>query len=60
MSIQLAVMVELPDGTVDYRPIAVYKDGVRGTEIKKFGTRKQAYDWAEFILPEKIRIMGEV
>lgn len=56
MSVHLEVLVQLPDGSTQYLPIAVYSDSGRGTEIRQFGTRKEARSWAEFILPEKLRL----
>jgi hypothetical protein len=60
--IYLQALVQMPDGTYQYRPVAVntYKrvDGeLRWVdEIREFDSDKEARDWAEFILHEKVRV----
>lgn len=48
--VELWVHVQLSDGTTKYLPI------VSNEKIKRFDSRKDAYDWAEFVLHEKVRI----
>lgn len=43
--VEMLVNVKLPDGSTHYLPIAD-RDGVL-----RFSSRKDAYDWVEFILP---------
>lgn len=60
--IYLQALVQMPDGTFQYRPVAVsnYKrvDGELRwiDEIREFDSGKEAHDWAEFILHEKVRV----
>lgn len=49
---RLYVLVEMPDGTFSYRPIAREKEG-RGEVVKK-SSRFEGYEWAEDVLPDLI------
>lgn len=57
MSFVLKVKVQLPDGTVDYLPIVRYINGEE--RVLEKSTKKDAYEWAEFLLPSLIRYVEQ-
>lgn len=56
MPVQLMVLVELPDGYHQYLPICTYQSEWSPPTIREFDNRKEALDWAEFCLPEHLRL----
>ena len=60
--IHLEVLVQMPDGTFQYRPLAIKRFVAEGgslreiPEIPQFDTRKEALDWVEIIYPEKVKL----
>lgn len=59
MAFRIEVHVQLPDGTFAYCPVAKYVDG-KGELVREVvtqPTRKEAAEWAEFILPVRTNLV---
>lgn len=56
MSIELTVLVRLPDGSHQYLPICTYQGERAQPAIQNFDSKREALNWAEFCLPERLRL----
>ena len=54
MAYVLKVLVQMPDGTFRWLPVAHTRDG--GIVVMTQDTEQEAWDWGRFILPDRVSV----